>query len=326
MDKARPSHIVDGAPVRAPTGIGAHHEMMLRDGFLVAIDNRAPGPHEEYLVHGADMIKFHVRLSGRRHLLFEGRHFVPLEGASTAVLVHDQGVRKIDRMLPERIERSITIAMKRELFGAYLDAEQSKSSAILDALLTRYAHGPRLVNDKVSFEEAKTMTAILNCARVGPTRQIFLEAKSLELICLLLDRLDDAAPQGGAQHIRLTERDRRQLARVRERLEAGFMDPPTINELARHFGLNRNKLCSGFKRLFGMSIFDFCNNLRMEEAHRLLHESHLTITAIAATMGYSSVSAFSSAFHRLYGCAPTQVRTARGRDAALWRSAATMKG
>jgi AraC family transcriptional activator of pyochelin receptor len=177
----------------------------------------------------------------------------------------------------------------------------------------------RLINDRVSVQEARTMAAILGCSRVGPTRQLFLEAKSLELICLLLDRLDEAAPQGAA-HIRLTDRDRRQLVRVRERLESGFMDPPTINELARHFGLNRNKLCTGFRVLFGVSIFDFCNNLRMEEAHLLLHQSHLTITTIAAKMGYSSVSAFSSAFRRVYGCAPTQARAERGRDGVRLRS------
>jgi AraC family transcriptional regulator, transcriptional activator of the genes for pyochelin and ferripyochelin receptors len=315
MDKVGPPQFAESASAPAPTGIGAHHQMTLRDGFRVAIENRAPGPDEKYLIHGEDMVKFHVRLSGRRHLLFEGRHFIPLEGPSTAVLMHDHGVRKIDHVLPDCFERSITIAMKRELFAAYLDAEQSKSPAVLDALLNRYAHRPRLINDKVSVQEARTMAAILGCSRVGPTRQLFLEAKSLELICLLLDRLDEAAPQGSA-HIRLTDRDRRQLARVRERLESGFMDPPTIHELARQFGLNRNKLCTGFKVLFGVSIFDFCNNLRMEEAHLLLHQSHLTITTIAAKMGYSSVSAFSSAFRRVYGCAPTQARAERGRDGA----------
>jgi AraC-like DNA-binding protein len=106
----------------------------------------------------------------------------------------------------------------------------------------------------------------------------------------------------------VTERDRRQLARLRDFLSCSFTHPPTIHQLARQFGLNRNKLCSGFFVLYGMSIYDFCDSLRMEKARRMLLESQLMISEIALSTGYGSSSAFSAAFHRRFGYAPSQGR------------------
>ena len=106
----------------------------------------------------------------------------------------------------------------------------------------------------------------------------------------------------------MTERDRRQLAQVREFLCTSFTQPPTIHQLARRFGLNRNKLCSGFLLLNGSTIQEFCDALRMDQARRMLRDSQLSISEIALSAGYGSSSSFSAAFHRRFGHPPSQGR------------------
>jgi AraC-like DNA-binding protein len=86
------------------------------------------------------------------------------------------------------------------------------------------------------------------------------------------------------------------------------MEGARIEDLTREFGLNRNKLCTGFRSLFGVSIFDFASGLRMDRAHRLLRESQLSVMEIALSVGYSSAGAFSSAFHRYFGFSPSEAR------------------
>src|SRR6185312_17465001 len=103
-------------------------------------------------------------------------------------------------------------------------------------------------------------------------------------------------------------RDRRQLAQVRELLSVSFTQPPTIHQLARRFGLNRNKLCRGFLLLNGATIHEFCDALRMDQARRMLQTSQLSISEIALSAGYGSSSSFSAAFHRRFGHAPSQGR------------------
>ncbi len=155
--------------------------------------------------------------------------------------------------------------MPRALFHEFLDQEGIKTPETLRTMMVRKGPRPRLLIATPTQQELAIADAIVNCRRVGPLRRLFIEAKVAEFFCLVIDRLqaDSYSPQSAA---RVTERDRRQLARVRELLEECYTSPPTILELARQFGLNRNKLCGGFTQLYGKSIFDFCQQLRMEKA------------------------------------------------------------
>ena len=129
----------------------------------------------------------------------------------------------------------------------------------------------------------------------------------MELFCLILDRFQAETPPAQLR-LRITERYRRQLAGVRDLLSERFIDPPSIHALARQSGLNRNKLCGGFQYLYGVSIYDFCRNLRLEKARQLLDSSDLSIAQIANTTGFASASDFSASFARQFGRAPSRSR------------------
>ena len=85
---------------------------------------------------------------------------------------------------------------------------------------------------------------------------------------------------------------------------------PTIGELARHIGLNEAKLMHDFKQLFGQTIFDFTQNLRMDEAKRLLETTERSITEVAFDVGYEYSSNFTTAFKRRFGITPSIARDA----------------
>jgi AraC-like DNA-binding protein len=197
--------------------------------------------------------------------------------------------------------------MPRAQFHEFLDAEQVKIPEALRSVMRRKGARPRLMVASPTRQELAIADAILSCRKGGPLRRLFIEAKVAELFCLVIDRLqaEDCGPQSAA---RVTERDRRQLARVHELLEECYTSPPTLHELARQFGLNRNKLCSGFTQLYGRSIFDFCQHLRMDKARQLLGDSTMSVFEVAVSAGYASTSAFSAAFYRRFGYAPSEIR------------------
>jgi len=55
--------------------------------------------------------------------------------------------------------------------------------------------------------------------------------------------------------------------------------------------------------------------VRRDEACRVLRETNLPISAVAAMLGYSEPSAFSRAFHRWCGMSPRRFRTKYARPA-----------
>ena len=58
--------------------------------FHVAVESYRLARHFESLVLGEDMVKFHVRLSGRRLLTFDRHETLALESSATAVLLHER--------------------------------------------------------------------------------------------------------------------------------------------------------------------------------------------------------------------------------------------
>jgi AraC-like DNA-binding protein len=279
----------------------------LSEGISLALQQYRSPDDVTARIEGEDLFKLHVQLSGQRMLKFEGRHEIDICGASTAVLMHDAGVTKIERLVANPFAQSMIVYIGRSRVWQYLEEEKTVVSPALHSFIVRKRTRPRLAVAAPVAEELSVAAAVINSRRTGPLRRIFTEAKAMELFCLILDRFQAETPLPGAR-LRITERDRRQLAGVRDRLSEQFTDPPTIHALARQFGLNRNKLCGGFQTLYGTSIYDFCRNLRLEKARQLLNSSDLSIAQIAQATGFGSASAFSASFARQFGHAPSRSR------------------
>jgi AraC-like DNA-binding protein len=95
---------------------------------------------------------------------------------------------------------------------------------------------------------------------------------------------------------------------VKEHLHDTFLHEHSLTNLARQFGVNTNKLMNSFKLLFGKSIFEFIQELRMDYAQHLLREQDLQITEVARTIGYKNPNHFSAAFKRRFGFCPSAIR------------------
>lgn len=91
----------------------------------------------------------------------------------------------------------------------------------------------------------------------------------------------------------------------------------TSAELVALVRVSSSYLCRKFKTETGMTVVQFVNHTRVEEAKRLLVSSLRPLSAIAADVGFESESYFSRVFRKLSGMTPTEYRnSSRGRAAA----------
>lgn len=90
-------------------------------------------------------------------------------------------------------------------------------------------------------------------------------------------------------------------------LEQHVDNPITIPELARKVAMNECYLKKGFKALVGKTIHDYQQGLRIARAKELLQKEGLSVTEVANTLGYSSISHFSTAFKRVTGLKPCEL-------------------
>lgn len=81
----------------------------------------------------------------------------------------------------------------------------------------------------------------------------------------------------------------------------------TIPLIAQHVGTNQCYLKKGFKEIFQQTVYEYVQEQRMTKARHLLQASNSTITEIAYSVGYSSLSSFSQAFKNYYGVNPSEL-------------------
>jgi AraC-like DNA-binding protein len=84
----------------------------------------------------------------------------------------------------------------------------------------------------------------------------------------------------------------------------------TLGELAKASAMSRTSFAVHFKSVAGVAPLAYLAAWRMRLAQRTLREQDASIAEIAASLGYTSESAFSNAFKRVTGSAPRHYRVA----------------
>ncbi|RAV27400.1 helix-turn-helix transcriptional regulator [Sinomicrobium soli] len=86
---------------------------------------------------------------------------------------------------------------------------------------------------------------------------------------------------------------------------------PTLNDIARHFGINSQKLNKNFRATFLQSVYAYYQDRRLDKAMFLLRTTNQPIMDIAYSIGYSVHSGFYRVFRKKFGITPGQVRKKR---------------
>lgn len=84
--------------------------------------------------------------------------------------------------------------------------------------------------------------------------------------------------------------------------------PWRLETLARASAMSRTSFATHFRAVAGMPPLTYLNRWRMLLAQRALRDGDDPIESLAATLGYASVSAFSTAFKREVGESPLRYR------------------
>jgi AraC-like DNA-binding protein len=282
----------------------------LRPGFQVLLGDLHYGSKVEFNLRESASLKFHYRLSGVSDIRVSEDGLIHIDDHTGGVLLHPDGIVKQESYLAGQHERSVTLICS----SAFLSERLAHLGAQLPTAIAAYIAGEPAghYSQHVPLRAgmASAAAALFGLPAASPVRQLMVEARALELLALSLESLgiDGSDPERSDRG--LGTRDLQCLQQARRILEQEFLAPPTITTLARAVGINEAKLMHAFKQLFGQTIFDFTQSLRMEKAKGLLESTDLSITEIAFEVGYEYSSNFTTAFKRHFGITPSTARDA----------------
>ena len=143
------------------------------------------------------------------------------------------------------------------------------------------------------------------CVYTGNMKQLFYESKITELFLL---QAEQAEALNGIKSVKIERHNVDKLYAARQYIQQRMFDPLTLNGIAREAGINEFMLKKGFKELFGMTVFGYLNELKMNYARQMLLESACTVYEVAYTVGYNEPYNFSKAFRKHFGYLPGELR------------------
>lgn len=153
--------------------------------------------------------------------------------------------------------------------------------------------------------------------RLGVARYLLKPSKMDELIeaIAFMTGAVRAAPSG-AEEGRQDEKAEESEASIfvvrsaLQYIEQHYMDHIRLSDVADSVYVSQWHLSKLINRHVGKSFFDILNEVRVEEAKRLLPDPALKVHDIADRVGFSDVAHFSKTFKRIVGRSPIEFRAA----------------
>ncbi len=281
---------------------------LLQDGEVYAM-NSFPHLHKQgFLLNAEEIQSFHVHefaeimLLVKGHLLHEvnGSHHILHPGSLVFVRPYD-----LHRLLPVNSERTVFASL-------------TLASSVIRELMT-YLCAPAVLNRFETAPEAPclhlspdaTRALMLQMERISNEQAVNPENSTLMSRVLAAQLFADHLlnPEPPQTHILLPPH---WLTLLREEAElwADLKNAP--HRLHAKARCHPSHLCKSFKRHFGETPTDFLNRLRLRRAVKLLSEPDTKIAAVAAELGFESLSHFHRLFKRHYGLTPAQYRRSQG--------------
>ena len=157
----------------------------------------------------------------------------------------------------------------------------------------------------VTPRQQSLINEMQNCVYTGNMKQLFFESKIIELFLLQAEQAENLK---GQKPLKMERHNIDKLHAARQLIKQRMFDPLTLSGIARETGLNEFMLKKGFKELFGLTVFGYLNELKMDYARQMLLDSGCTIYEVAYTMGYNEPYNFSKAFKKQFGYLPGELK------------------
>jgi len=256
---------------------------------------------------GEGLVEFHLRLSGILEIQLPGSLSpMTVSGPTLLMMYQPPGVEIWERLLPRYQDASVTLFCKPQILAELARRNGIDRWPLLEEI-------DQTAPDRVWYRQAELSptllylgTSLLDCPYGRGIRLLYAEAKALELLCEVLAltqaRSLESAPKAPYG------KESRQLEEARRMLGSHLNDPVHICDVARAVAMSESKLKRAFKSRYGVTIFEYQIERRMQHALELLRCRQMSVGQVAHSIGYRHQTSFAAAFRDYFGFLPSKAR------------------
>lgn len=276
----------------------------LADGFLVHFNDITHDFLNAMSVQAPDILRVRIASDGDGEYVTAKGDRVDLKGAMSAIIVEPAGVPPAKAVFIGH-NRTVTVYIHRDTLHQLYAGRVHELPAALQAFVMGHLRETVAQRLPLNASLLRCLEDLHGCDLDGHSRRLYIRSKAIEILCQAFKAM---AQDDSAGAIDGTAQVTRGVLKAQQRLMENFVDPPSLEDLARDVGLSRSSLCAGFRQIVGQTVFDYIGDLRMRQALSMLNERTVSITEIAYAVGYSHPSSFSLAVQRRFGTTPRELR------------------
>jgi AraC-like DNA-binding protein len=265
---------------------------------------------------GYNYVKFGFVVEGECYLSTRGLKPVKLEEGDAWILIRPVNFTiATDLKLPSvsseevfktpgpkhYVGKKTAQSSRTSVYGGRLDFDQLNASFVLDNL-------PKVIVLKAE-QSSTTLKHILKVLQseflsTQMGSRIIIESTIQLVFIEALRNLDFKQLKGGS----LKGLAHPEIGKVINEIHKDIKRDWTVTELSKIYGASRSSFAASFKMTVGVSPMDYLQRWRMIHAKEALKVGNSRISEIAYSVGYESVTAFSTAFSKVVGQSPKAFR------------------
>ena len=206
-------------------------------------------------------------------------------------------------LFPAHTERNVVcVRIQRQKLEALVGVGQQ------DYLSEWLRSGEFFLNEPLSPAMRGIIAELRQFPEGKPLGQLFYHTRTMELIYMLLQQLNKrtCAPCKSTDPVHVA-----QIFKAKTLLISDLAEPPTIAALASSVLMSESQLKQSFREVFGMSIYQYFQQARLEKAKQLLAENKRTVKEVGYELGFTNIGHFSRLFERVYHVKPKRFQLDR---------------
>lgn len=153
-----------------------------------------------------------------------------------------------------------------------------------------------------SYRNVNIVEDVAQRMRSAPDRSFFSSTQLTELFLRIFNRCVCPAPNQNKTN------ERFYMDYCTNFIQTSLHLPITVNTLCQKLGISQSYLCRIFQKNLHCSPKQYLSQCRLLQAQKLLQETDLAISDVAAAVGYSDVLSFSRFFSGKQNMSPTEYR------------------
>lgn len=95
---------------------------------------------------------------------------------------------------------------------------------------------------------------------------------------------------------------------IKKYIYQNFAKSVSLENIAKRFDCSKSTVMNTFRKKYGITVIAYLNQVRLEEAQKLICDTELSFKEIACECGFYDQNYFSKQFTEKYGCSPTAFR------------------